>query len=108
MATDNGDPAQTTSVTVQININDINEFDPQFSQSLYNVSGLAFNDTLPGVCMCVYTWVCVNMCLFVCMCMHACVCVHVCVCVHCVCAHMCLYVCVNIYVRVLCCVYVSM
>ena len=49
MATDNGDPAQTTSVTVQININDINEFTPQFSQSVYNVSGLALNDTQPGV-----------------------------------------------------------
>ena len=49
VATDNGDPAQTTSVTAQININDINEFTPQFSQSVYNVSGLALNDTQPGV-----------------------------------------------------------
>ena len=53
VATDNGDPAQTTSATVQININDINEFTPQFTQSVYNISGLALNDTLPGV-SCVY------------------------------------------------------
>ena len=88
MATDNGDPAQTTSVTVQININDINEYDPEFSQSLYNVTGPAFNDTLPGVCMsvcvCVYTCVCAHVCLYtmlcaccvcVCMSMSECVCV---------------------------------
>ena len=53
MAIDNGDPAQTTSVTVEVNINDINEFTPQFTQSIYNISGLAFNDTQPGV-SCVY------------------------------------------------------
>lgn len=48
VATDNGDPAQTTSVTVQININDINEFTPQFTQSVYSLSALALNDTQPG------------------------------------------------------------
>ena len=68
VATDNGDPAQTTSATVQININDINEFTPQFSQSVYNISGLALNDTLPGVCMHVY--VCVRICVNVCVCMY--------------------------------------
>ena len=66
MAIDNGDPAQTTSVTVQININDINEFDPQFSQSLYTVSGLALNDTQPGVqCVVVVIEMCV-VCACVC------------------------------------------
>ena len=64
VATDNGDPAQTTSVTVQINVNDINEFTPEFSQSVYNISGLALNDTLPGVYM--YAYVCCNnVCIYV-------------------------------------------
>ena len=79
MATDNGDPAQTTSVIVQININDINEFDPQFGQSLYNVSGLAFNDTLPGACACVCMYVYIY---YTCMCVCVCACVYVCQCVY--------------------------
>ena len=70
VATDNGDPAQTTSVTVQININDINEFTPQFSQSVYNISGLAFNDTLPG--MYIRMCVCIHMCVNICMRMYVC------------------------------------
>ena len=86
MATDNGDPSQTTSVTVQININDINEYDPEFSQSLYNVTGPAFNDTLPGVCMsvCVCVRVCVHMCVYILCCVHVvyvCISMSECVCV---------------------------
>ena len=84
MATDNGDPVQTTTATVQININDINEFTPRFTRSLYNVSGLALNDTLPGncnyntsyrlstarVCVCA----CVRVCVCVCVLMSSCCC----------------------------------
>ena len=76
MATDNGDPAQTTSVTVQININDINEYDPEFSQSLYNVTGPAFNDTLPGLCMSVCVCVCTCVSIYYAACM-LCMCVYV-------------------------------
>ena len=73
----------TTSIIVQININDINEFTPQFSQSLYNISGLVLNDSQP--CRCVHKSMCtcavyVHICLFVYVCMHG-MCIYVCMCV---------------------------
>jgi len=45
-AIDNGNPPQTGSTTVRVNIDDINEFTPQFTQSIYNLTALT--TTQPG------------------------------------------------------------
>ena len=49
------------------------------------------NDITYGVCVCVYTYMCVCMCV----CVHVYVCIYVCVCVH---VYVCMYVCVCAYV----------